>query len=331
VNPRAAPVEDGSTARDQTIGETPRTLGLRAQRILSALEPSWTRAARREALDRRRLVKGTYGPGTYGPGYLGLHDIDALAWPPRMSRSTPSPAASNASVTAAPWTRSAPTPPEPAADGERPHETAGEAADPASAGTKEDQPRPDESASEADDTGSAEPASNIEPADDAAGANGDPDYGHPEHDDADARADQVRVPPPLPVPRARADVDLIVHINTLADLVDALRRGEPADVAGLGPIPTDLAARPVKAAAARPSTWCTTLIDDTGRVVEHGCTHHDPTTAMRDYVNARDRHCRFPGCTLTATRCDTDHTTPWETGGATCPSNLTPAADATTG
>ena len=80
----------------------------------------------------------------------------------------------------------------------------------------------------------------------------------------------------------------------------------------------------MKAAAARPSTWCLTAVDDHGRVVEHARTHHDPTKAMRDYVNARDRHCRFPGCLVTAVRCDTDHTTSWETGGATCPCNLTP-------
>jgi len=140
---------------------------------------------------------------------------------------------------------------------------------------------------------------------------------------ADADAD-VATERPTPAPRARADVDLIVHINTLADLADALRRGVLIDVGGFGLVPADVAARLVKAAAARPSTWCLTAVDDHGRVVEHVRTAHDPTKAMRDYVNARDRHCRCPGCLVTAVRCDTDHTTSWETGGATCPCNLTP-------
>jgi len=135
---------------------------------------------------------------------------------------------------------------------------------------------------------------------------------------ADADAD-VATERPTPAPRARADVDLIVHINTLADLADALRRGVLIDVGGFGLVPADVAARLVKAAAARPSTWCLTAVDDHGRVVEHVRTAHDPTKAMRDYVNARDRHCRCPGCLVTAVRCDTDHTTSWETGGATCP------------
>ena len=118
-----------------------------------------------------------------------------------------------------------------------------------------------------------------------------------------------------------------MHINTLADLADladALRRGVLVEIGGFGLVPADVAARLVKAAAARPSQWCMTLIDDTGRVVEHVRTRHDPTQAMRNYVNARDRHCRFPGCLVTAIRCDNDHTTAWETGGATCPCNMAP-------
>jgi len=73
-----APRPDGSTALGQTIADTPRALGLRAQRILSALDPSWTRASRRETLGRRRLVTGTHGAGI-GVDYLGLHDIDVTA------------------------------------------------------------------------------------------------------------------------------------------------------------------------------------------------------------------------------------------------------------
>jgi len=63
---------DGSTALEQTIAEPPGALRVRTQRTLSALDPSWVRATRREALSRRRVAKGSYGMGV---GYLGLYDI----------------------------------------------------------------------------------------------------------------------------------------------------------------------------------------------------------------------------------------------------------------
>jgi hypothetical protein len=115
-----------------------------------------------------------------------------------------------------------------------------------------------------------------------------------------------------------------VPIGMLADLAEAIRRGAVADVAGFGLVPADVIARLVKQAAAQPSTWCLTAVDDTGRVVKHTRTQHDPTKAMRDFVDGRDRHCRFPGCTRSATVCDNDHTIPAEQGGPTCPCNLSP-------
>jgi hypothetical protein len=48
---------------------------------------------------------------------------------------------------------------------------------------------------------------------------------------------------------------------------------------------------------------------------------HDPPPAMRRSVQLRDVTCRFPGCTVLATRCDLDHTVPWP-HGPTCPCNL---------
>ncbi|RWR12222.1 HNH endonuclease, partial [Microbacterium enclense] len=37
---------------------------------------------------------------------------------------------------------------------------------------------------------------------------------------------------------------------------------------------------------------------------------------------ARDRHCRWPGCTAPATRCEVDHTHDWALGGTTEVNNL---------
>ncbi|MGH3397707.1 MAG: HNH endonuclease signature motif containing protein, partial [Streptosporangiaceae bacterium] len=58
------------------------------------------------------------------------------------------------------------------------------------------------------------------------------------------------------------------------------------------------------------------------------CRHHAatagyrPTTAIRDYVTARDQTCRYPCCRQPAWHADLDHTRAWHRGGRTCPCNL---------
>ncbi|TWG89995.1 hypothetical protein L615_009500000190, partial [Nocardioides sp. J9] len=44
----------------------------------------------------------------------------------------------------------------------------------------------------------------------------------------------------------------------------------------------------------------------------------------RQRVQLRDHTCRFPGCTVSATRCDLDHSVEHARGGPTCPCNLVP-------
>jgi hypothetical protein len=46
-----------------------------------------------------------------------------------------------------------------------------------------------------------------------------------------------------------------------------------------------------------------------------------PSAALADYVRCRDLTCRYPGCTVPATRCDVDHTVPYPFG-PTAASNL---------
>jgi len=46
-----------------------------------------------------------------------------------------------------------------------------------------------------------------------------------------------------------------------------------------------------------------------------------PSTALADFVRARDLACRFPHCDVPADRCDMDHTIPYP-HGPTCASNL---------
>ena len=47
-----------------------------------------------------------------------------------------------------------------------------------------------------------------------------------------------------------------------------------------------------------------------------------PSTALAEFIRARDLCCRFPGCEVPAEFCDLDHSIPWASGGPTHPSNL---------
>ncbi len=63
---------------------------------------------------------------------------------------------------------------------------------------------------------------------------------------------------------------------------------------------------------------------------DSGCAHttasaaYRPPPTIRDFIEARDQTCRFPGCRQPAWRGDLDHTTPFHCGGLTCPCNLGP-------
>jgi hypothetical protein len=49
---------------------------------------------------------------------------------------------------------------------------------------------------------------------------------------------------------------------------------------------------------------------------------YQPTAAQQRFLNARDQHCRFPGCRRPARRCDHDHTRDHAHGGPTDIRNL---------
>ena len=63
---------------------------------------------------------------------------------------------------------------------------------------------------------------------------------------------------------------------------------------------------------------------------DHGvaCTHADAVPGyrvpgrMRDFIEVRDQDCGFPICRRPASRCDLDHTVPYDQGGLTCPCNI---------
>jgi hypothetical protein len=114
-------------------------------------------------------------------------------------------------------------------------------------------------------------------------------------------------------PPVRAEVQVTMDVATALCLAD-----NPAELAGYGPIPPELA-RLIAADA----LWRRLLIDPvTGHLLDYGRTTYRPPKALVDYLHARDRTCRFPNCSQPAARCDLDHEHPWECEGSTCAANM---------
>ena len=74
---------------------------------------------------------------------------------------------------------------------------------------------------------------------------------------------------------------------------------------------------------------------DGHRASDHGTSEHDPPCThanaapeyripgrIRDLIEVRDQVCGFPICRRPASRCDLDHTVPYDQGGLTCPCNI---------
>jgi Domain of unknown function (DUF222) len=119
--------------------------------------------------------------------------------------------------------------------------------------------------------------------------------------------------------RVKAVVDIQVDLDTLAGLSE-----HPGELNGFGPVIADIARQ--VAAEQEDAEWRFSLTDpETGRVLANGTTRRRPTASQRRAVEARDRHCIFPGCRMPAIDCDLDHEMRWADGGATCVDKLVAA------
>ncbi|WP_147375210.1 HNH endonuclease signature motif containing protein [Jiangella rhizosphaerae] len=133
---------------------------------------------------------------------------------------------------------------------------------------------------------------------------------------ADAAAGQ---PPPAPsgsgatLPRRRPiSVHITVPFATAVGLSD-----QPGELEGYGPIPAHAA----KVLAAE-GVWTWLRTDPgTGQLLDLGRTKYRPTKALAEFIVARDKTCRAPGCHRRAGACDIDHITPFTAGGTTCTAN----------
>ncbi|MDS0200352.1 HNH endonuclease [Microbacterium imperiale] len=115
-----------------------------------------------------------------------------------------------------------------------------------------------------------------------------------------------------PLGAIRARVQVVVTADTLTGVDDA-----PAEAAGASLIDADTA----REVAARSATWDRLFIDPVTRTPVETDTYR-PTASMRRLLQARDQHCRFPGCRRAAIRCEIDHTIDHALGGHTHIYNL---------
>jgi hypothetical protein len=110
-----------------------------------------------------------------------------------------------------------------------------------------------------------------------------------------------------------------ITISVAIDLPTLLGLAEnPGQLAGYGAIPASVARR-----LAADGTWQRFVSDPTtGNLLDFSREKYTPPQELVDYLLARDRICRFPGCRRTGQSSDIDHAHSWESGGETNPANL---------
>ncbi len=110
-----------------------------------------------------------------------------------------------------------------------------------------------------------------------------------------------------------------VTVNVTIDLPTLMGLAEnPGQLSGYGAIPASVARE-----LASDATWKRFITDpQTGNLLDYGREKYEPPQALVDFLLARDRTCRFPGCRQPATRSDIDHAHSWDSGGETNIENL---------
>ncbi|CAN2175027.1 HNH nuclease [Candidatus Nanopelagicaceae bacterium] len=110
-----------------------------------------------------------------------------------------------------------------------------------------------------------------------------------------------------------------VSVNVTIDLPTLLGLNEnPGQLAGYGALPAQ-----IMRALAGEGKWRRFITDpNTGTLLDYGRDSYQPPQDLVDYLIARDRTCRFPGCRQSAARADIDHAEAWEDGGETSAANL---------
>jgi len=110
-----------------------------------------------------------------------------------------------------------------------------------------------------------------------------------------------------------------VSVNVTIDLPTLLGLSEsPGQLAGYGALPAQ-----IMRALAGEGKWRRFITDpSSGALLDYGRESYQPPQELIDFLIARDRTCRFPGCRQSAARADIDHAEAWEDGGETSAANL---------
>ncbi len=108
-------------------------------------------------------------------------------------------------------------------------------------------------------------------------------------------------------------VNVTIDLPTLMGLAE-----NPGELAGYGPIPASVARE-----IASDAKWKRFITEPiTGNLLDFGRESYEPPQALKDFLIARDRTCRFPGCRRAAILSDLDHAQSWDSGGHTSVENL---------
>jgi hypothetical protein len=106
---------------------------------------------------------------------------------------------------------------------------------------------------------------------------------------------------------------VVIHVLAERGTLDGTSVAPGAMLGFEGLLPPELIAELAKAARLRPLVHPRDAAPEAGYV---------PSRALAEFTRLRDLTCRFPGCTVPATRCDLDHSIPHREGGPTHASNL---------
>ena len=115
-----------------------------------------------------------------------------------------------------------------------------------------------------------------------------------------------------PLGAIRARVQVLIPAATLTG-----EDGGPSDLTGRSPIDPATA----RTLAGDTGMWERLFHDSTTGVTVATDSYRVPS-GMRRFLQARDQHCRFPGCRVAAIRCEVDHTHEHALGGRTELTNL---------
>ncbi len=126
----------------------------------------------------------------------------------------------------------------------------------------------------------------------------------------------VHARPAVQLPRLPLQVNVTIDLGTFLGL-----NHEAASLDGVGPIPAQVVRALI---AADPDARMRRLITDplNGALSDVAARSYHIDSATRRLIEIRDQHCRFPGCTRPARRCECDHATAFGDGGATSVENL---------